>query len=61
MRGLVATQPRLAIWDVAVDAPVLLGSLGIAVATGVVFGVLPGLLAVRSEPADALHGAGRAA
>ena len=56
VRGLVATQPRLAIWDVAVDAPVLLGSLGIVVATGVVFGLLPGLLAVRSEPADALHG-----
>ena len=56
VRGLVATQPWLAIWDVAVDVPVLAGSLGIAGATGVAFGLLPGLLAVRSEPADALRG-----
>ena len=56
VRGLAATQPPLAIWGLAVDAPVLLGSLGIAVATGVSFGLLPGLLAIRSEPADALHG-----
>ena len=56
VRGLVALQPRLAIWGVTVDAAVLGGSLGIAVATGVVFGLLPGLLAVRSKPADALHG-----
>ena len=56
VRGLVAMQPRLAIWNVTVDAPVLVGSLGIAVATGVIFGLLPGSLAVRSEPADALHG-----
>ena len=34
----------------------LLGSLGIAVATGVSFGLLPGLLAIRNEPAGALHG-----
>ena len=42
-------------------ATVLFGSLGIAVATGVVFGLLPGLLAVRSQPADALTAASRAA
>ena len=56
VRGLAATQPRLAVWGLAVDAPVLLGSLGIALATGVSFGLLPGLLAIRDEPADALHG-----
>ena len=57
VRGLVALQPRLAIWGVTIDAAVLCGSLGIAVATGVIFGLLPGLLAVRGEPADALlHG-----
>ena len=56
MRGLVALQPRLGVWGVNVNATVLFGSLGIAVATGVVFGLLPGLLAVRSQPADALHG-----
>ena len=56
VRGLAATQPQLAIWGLAVDAPVLLASLGIALATGVLFGLLPGLLAIRSEPADALHG-----
>ena len=56
VRGLVALQPRLGVWGVNVNATVLFGSLGIAVATGVVFGLLPGLLAVRSQPADALHG-----
>ncbi|MYN67166.1 MAG: FtsX-like permease family protein [Acidobacteria bacterium] len=56
VRGLVALQPQLAVWGVTVDAAVLSGSLGMAVATGVAFGLLPGLLAVRSEPADALHG-----
>ena len=56
VRGLVALQPRLGVWGVNVNAAVLFGSLGIAVATGVVFGLLPGLLAVRSQPADALHG-----
>ena len=59
VRGLVAMQPRLALWNVTVDAPVLIGSLAMAVATGVLFGLLPGLLAVRSEPADALHGESR--
>ena len=56
VRGLASTQPQLAVWGIAVDAPVLLGSLGIALATGLVFGLLPGLLAVRGRPADALHG-----
>ncbi len=55
VRGLAATQPQLAIWDLALDAPVLLGSFGIAIATGLLFGLLPGLLAIRSGPADALH------
>ena len=54
--GLVALRPRLAIWDIPVDASVLSSTLGLAIAVGVVFGLLPGLLAVRSEPADALHG-----
>ena len=56
VRGLVAMQPRLALWNVTVDAPVLIGSLAMAVAVGVIFGLLPGLLAVRSEPAGVLHG-----
>ena len=56
VRGLVALRPRLAIWDITVDASVLSSTLGLAIAVGVVFGLLPGLLAVRSEPADALHG-----
>ena len=56
VRGLVSTRPEFAIWGVAVDTPVLLGSLGIALATGLVFGFLPGLPAVRGKPADALHG-----
>ncbi len=56
MRGLVAAQPQLAVWGVAVDAPTLLGSLGVALATGLTFGLLPGLFAARGRPADALHG-----
>ena len=56
VRGLVSTQPQLAIWGIAVDAPALLGSLGIALPTGLIFGLLPGLVAVRGKPADALHG-----
>ena len=56
VRGLVAAQPQLAVWGVAVDAPTLLGALGIALATGLTFGLLPGLLAARGKPADALHG-----
>ena len=56
VRGLVSTLPQLAIWSVAVDAPVLLGSFGLALATGVIFGFLPGLVAARREPADALGG-----
>ena len=56
VKGLVALQPRIGVWGVTVDATVLVGSLAIAAATGVVFGLLPGLVAVRSEPAAALHG-----
>ncbi len=56
VRGLVGAQPQLAVWGVAVDAPTLLGSLGVAFATGLTFGLLPGFLAARGRPADALHG-----
>ena len=55
VRGLTATRPELAIWGLAVDVPVLLGAFGIAIATGVLFGLLPGLLAIRGGPADAFH------
>ena len=54
--ALASTQPLLAIWNIGIDAPVLLGSLGIALATGLIFGLLPGVLAVRGAPANALHG-----
>ena len=56
VRGLVAAQPHLAVWGIALDAPTLLGSLGVALATGLAFGLLPGLFAARGRPADALHG-----
>ena len=55
VRGLVSAQPQLAVWGIAVDTPVLLGSFGIALATGLICGLLPGLLAARGKPADALH------
>lgn len=56
VRGLASAQPQLAVWGIVVDAPVLLGSLGVALATSLIFGLLPGLLAARGQPADALHG-----
>ena len=56
LRALVAQQPHLAVWDVSVDAPVLAGAFGLAVVLGLIFGLLPGALAVRSSPGDALHG-----
>ena len=55
VRALTATLPGLAIWNIDIDAPVLLGSVGLALASGVTFGALPGLLAVRSVPANALR------
>lgn len=55
VRGLVALRPRLGVWYITVDATVLCAALGLAIAAGVVFGLLPGLLAVRSEPAGALQ------
>ena len=53
---LVVRQPQLAVWGVSVDVPVLCGAVALAVATGLVFGLLPGVLAVRTAPADTLHG-----
>ena len=53
---LVTRLPQLAVWGVDVDASVLSASLGAAVATGLGFGLLPALLAVRAGPADALRG-----
>ena len=53
---VVARQPQLDVWGVSVDAPVLGGAVALAVATGLVFGLLPGVPAVRTGPAGALHG-----
>ena len=56
VRGLAAAQPQLAVWGIAVDTPVLLGTLGVALTIGFLLGLLPGLLAARGRPADALGG-----
>ena len=56
VRGLIAMQPDLEIWNIDIDAAVMLGSVGLALATGVTFGLIPGLLAARSVPANALRG-----
>ena len=56
VRGLTAMQPGLEIWNIDIDAMVMLGSVGLALATGVIFGLIPGLLAVRSAPANPLCG-----
>ena len=56
VRGLTAMQPGLEVWNIDIDAMVMLGSVGLALATGVIFGLIPGLLAVRSAPANPLCG-----
>jgi predicted permease len=43
----------------APSLPVLGFSFALSLLTGVLFGVVPGWLASRSDPAEALHGAGR--
>jgi putative ABC transport system permease protein len=45
--------------DAAPSLPVLLFALGIAVVTGVIFGVAPAWMTSQSEPIDALRGANR--
>ncbi|MBV8207812.1 MAG: ABC transporter permease [Acidobacteria bacterium] len=42
------------------SAPVLLFALAVSIATGLLFGVLPAWLGSRSNPVEALRGAGRA-
>jgi predicted permease len=49
--------PRL--HDVALDARVLLFSIGVALATGVLFGALPAWQARRARPTDAMGSGGR--
>ncbi|MGH9610529.1 MAG: ABC transporter permease, partial [Bryobacteraceae bacterium] len=46
--------------DAAPSTPVLLFALGIAVITGVVFGIAPAWMSSRTKPIEALHGASRA-
>ena len=49
--------PRIA--GAVVDAPVLAFTLGIAISTGIVFGLAPALLSVRAVPRTALQEGGR--
>jgi predicted permease len=42
------------------SGPVLLFAVGLSLMTGIVFGIAPAWMASRSNPADALRGAGRA-
>jgi len=53
-----AELPRIE--DVRIDQPVLLFAFLTSVLTGVLFGIAPALRAARTEPAEALKGAGRA-
>jgi putative ABC transport system permease protein len=45
--------------EAAPSWPVLLFALGISVLTGVLFGIAPAWMTARTDPADALRGAGR--
>jgi len=62
VRALVAAAPaRLPrVEAIAVDLPTLLGALGLSLATGLVFGLLPALRGALSRPLDALREGGRA-
>jgi putative ABC transport system permease protein len=58
---LVAAGPREIprLDEIAVDLPVLLFSLAVSVATGVLFGLVPALRASRVDLSEALKGSGR--
>jgi predicted permease len=47
--------------EMAVDGRVLIFSLAVSVAAGIVFGLIPSSVAARQSPADALKGGGRGA
>ena len=55
--GLPASVPKA--HPIELDVPVLLFTMGLALTTGLVFGILPALSATRTDPKDALKEGGR--
>ncbi len=60
VRGLLALEPSFdRYYHVALNLPVALASLTVAVGAGIVFGLIPALEALHTQPAGALREGGR--
>jgi putative ABC transport system permease protein len=60
-RGVIALQPKgmLPVTEIPLDARVWVFAIGLTTISGVVFGLVPALMATRQDPAEALNASGR--